>query len=141
MFAETRRVAADYAYRWLSAALRAERARREGASVLQALGIDADAPAPHSAEARADVVRERGEVYGGPATAPLDRAARQARALALARSGRTWQAPAYAEAFQVGLQTAARDLRLLAEQGLLRAEGRTRGRRYVWAGEAHLPAR
>jgi hypothetical protein len=47
---------------------------------------------------------------------------------------------AYATALAVSVDTALLDLRGLVDHGLVRAEGTTKDRRYVLAGDAGAPA-
>jgi hypothetical protein len=111
IYAETRDLAEDYAFRWLAAA---RKAQREGG----AAGQVAESVPLFQAGPSAGVV-------------VLDRVGRQVAALRQARAGRAWTASEYAAAFGVGHQTAWLDLVDLVDRGDLAAEGSRRTRRYV----------
>jgi tetratricopeptide (TPR) repeat protein/transcriptional regulator with XRE-family HTH domain len=66
---------------------------------------------------------------------PLSRAERQAWALDCLRADGPLSPRAYAQALHVSIDTALLDLRALKERGLVRAEGTTKDRRYVLAGD------
>lgn len=134
LFAETSKLAAELAFRWLAASLRAERSRARGVPLLVELGLAG--PPPGEGGVRAEPLRagEDRAAYVARCQAPPDREARLATAAQSARAGRVWTVRAYAEAFGVSAATAASDLKELVRRGVLRGEGRTRGRRYLAAG-------
>jgi len=105
LFADNRRLAEDYAYRWLAAAARLA--------------------APASASTPGDAGRAQRPL---PLGDPPDR---RAAALAEARAGRAWTGADYAARFGVSRATALADLNALVAAGALRAEGATRSRRYL----------
>jgi tetratricopeptide (TPR) repeat protein len=70
-----------------------------------------------------------------PAGARLSRTDRHAWALACLRAEGALSPRAYARALGVSVDTALLDLRELVDRGLVRAEGTTRDRRYVLAGD------
>lgn len=109
LFADNRKLAEDYAYRWLAAAARLT-AREAGTP---------------DGRARAQPQQR---------SLPLsDPPSRQAAALAEARAGRVWTGADYAACFGVSRATALADLNVLVAAGALTAEGATRSRRYVAA--------
>ncbi len=113
MFAETRGIAEDYAYRWLSAAYKAYRYRPDDAN---------DDPSP---ELPADIRQQT-------RTIPiLDGYGRRSTAAAEARRGKTWTSREYADRFEVSRATANKDLKELVEMGVLQARGSRRTRHYV----------
>jgi len=121
LFADTRDLAEDFAFRWLAAAQRA------------------DAERAAMAERQPRAVHESGGPYGasyGPPVAiqpPLrvhDRAGRLAEALAMADRGIVWTTAAYAAHFGITAATAWQDLTRLVAAGALVAEGSRRGRHY-----------
>jgi hypothetical protein len=106
LFAETRDLAQDWAYRWLAACVHAARGGAGAPAVrapLEAAEVGPDWPA------------------GGAAL--LDAGARREFALARARQGEVWTHASLAAACGVTAVTAAKDLRALAAKGLLVAEG------------------
>jgi len=134
LFAESGPLAADLAYRWLSACMSLRRAARRGRSASEALG---------------EVLSEQG-AGGGPlftpsqpalpglldgrsvsrAEAPLDQAGRQALALAhVAECGAVTVAE-HAARCGVSPPTASKDLHALVAEGRLVAHGRARGLRF-----------
>jgi hypothetical protein len=117
MFAETPRLAQEWAYRWLAAASRAERSRGQPAVIV--LG----APALQT------------ELPYGPSV--LDAASRRALLAREALSGTSWTRQRAAERCRVTPATAAADLRRLLTEGVLRVVGTGRKRTYV-AGTASL---
>ena len=134
LFAESGPLAAGLAYRWLSAALRLARAEAAGegvAEVLQAsLGVEPppDPPADAPLFAAVPVV----EVLRAGTTA--GREGRLRDALARARAGESLTIRAHALLHGVDATTASLDLNGLARDGLLRAEGKGRARRFVAPG-------
>lgn len=105
MFAETRALAEDYAYRWLAASAHAEHVVR-------------DEPAA--------TVREEAAAYPGPEL--LDAVRRQEIAREGAAEGIVWTTAAFATRCGVSAATAGKDLKALVDRGELVAEGR--GRHY-----------
>lgn len=144
LFAETGPLAADLAYRWLSASLRLARAQSAGETVpdtlAEALGPSYGAASPEAtASDAAAALREtplfaatqRVEVAQGAAS--LDRASRQRDALARARAGATLTIKEHAERHGVTAATASFDLRDLERRGLLEAHGQRRSLRFTAA--------
>ncbi|MGH2499008.1 MAG: ERCC4 domain-containing protein [Candidatus Limnocylindria bacterium] len=113
MFAETRAIAEDWAYRWLSACVRAE-SQRYQIPLLDERAI-ADPTAQEAPSA-------------GPRV--LDAQARRSLLVAEAERGTEWTSRAAAERCRVTPQTATRDLKGLVGEGLLVAEGAGRSVRY-----------
>jgi len=113
MFAETRSLAEDWAYRWLAACLAAERA--------------AAGAGPREARAIGEPALQY-ELPLGPRV--LDAGARRGLLLKEAEGGARLSAREAAARCGVSPATAANDLRALVASGLLRAEGSGRGRRY-----------
>lgn len=115
MFAETRQLAEEWAYRWLAAAARADGPRAIPLLDERALG-----------EARV--------AYEGTPRL-LDAAARRARLLEAANAGAEWTSRAAARSSGVTQVTAAADLAALVREGRLHVTGAGTKRRYV----ARLP--
>ncbi len=147
LFAESAKLAADLAYRWLSACQRLDRATREGASLAEALAWDAAAGERAREAMPGDGAPLQSPLFDPPAIrrgtpvvrgdAPLSRAARQRLALERARAGETWTLGTYAECYGVGKPTASGDLWELVARGELRALGNKRSLRFVlWVEEA-----
>lgn len=113
MYAETRQLAEDWAYRWLAACARAE-AEPYAMPLLDERAI----AEPQLAEA-------------GPRPRVLDAAARREAMLAEARAGTTWTSRSAAERFDVAQATALADLTALVREGKLRVIGRGRSRAYA----------
>jgi hypothetical protein len=107
MFAETRSLAEDYAYRWLGASAQAEHVLR-------------DEPA--------GAVREDPATYPGPEI--LDAVRRRQIAVEEAARGVVWTTAAFAARCGVTQVTAWKDLKGLVDQGLLVTDGGRRTRRY-----------
>jgi hypothetical protein len=115
-FAETPKIAQDWAYRWLAAAAKADRERYQIPLLEErALG---------------DPV-----LVAGPSTGSrmLDSAERRAVAVREAQTGSAWTSRSLAERCGVTQTTAAGDLRALVREGRLRSEGAGRSRRYIRA--------
>lgn len=119
MFAETRALAEDYAYRWLAACVHAENAAADAPA--------ADAPAAAAPAAPAGV-RERPPRYPGPQM--IDAAQRRRIALREAAQGAIWTTAGFAARCGVTPVTAWKDLKALVDAGLLVAEGGRRTRSY-----------
>ena len=117
MFAETPRLAQEWAYRWLAAASRAERSLEQPAVIV--LG----APALQT------------ELPYGPSV--LDAASRRSVLAREALSGTAWTTHNAAERCRVTQATAAADLRRLVTEGVLRVDGTGPKRKYI-AGIASL---
>ena len=115
MFAETRQLAEEWAYRWLAAAARVDSPRAVPLLDERALG---EAPIAYEGRPRL-----------------LDAAARRSRLLDAANAGTEWTSRAAARSCGVTQVTAAADLAALASEGLLRVIGAGTKRRYV----ARLP--
>lgn len=133
VFAETRDLAEDFAFRWLAAALKAEDARasvRPGGKIpgVAEAGIDYGSAAP-SGTLWGQPAQRTGEAVQRP-LAVHDREGRLTEALAMARRGHVWTSSAYAEHFHVNQTTAWKDLTDLVAAGSLVAEGGRRTRRY-----------
>jgi hypothetical protein len=111
MFAETRQLAEEWAYRWLAAAARVDVPRAVPLLDARALG---EAPI----------------AYGGRPRL-LDAAARRARLLEAANAGTEWTSRTAARACGVTQVTAAADLAALVREGRLRLTGAGTKRRYV----------
>jgi hypothetical protein len=107
MFAETRSLAEDYAYRWLAASAHAEHVPNDGP---------------------AQAVREEPARYPGPQI--LDAVRRRQIALEEAAQGVTWTTAAFAARCGVTQVTAWKDLKALVDQGILVAKGDRRTRTY-----------
>ena len=146
LFAETGPLAADLAYRWLSASLRLARAQGAGetvpdtlaASLGPAYGALPSAPEAAAGDAAAALreaplfaATQRVEV--GRDTASLDREGRQREALARARAGAPLTIKEHAERHGVTAATAALDLRDLERRGLLEGHGQRRSLRFTAA--------
>jgi len=108
MFAETRSLAEDYAYRWLAACARAERV------------VHAAPPV--------EAVHEVHAPYPGPQV--LDALQRRQLALQEAVQGVVWTTAAFAARCGVRPVTAWKDVKATVDQGLLVADGGRRIRRY-----------
>jgi len=115
MFAETRQLAEEWAYRWLAAAARADSPRALPLLDERALG---EAPIAYEGRPRL-----------------LDAAARRSRLLAAADAGTDWTSRSAARSCGVTQLTAAADLAALVREGRLRVTGAGTKRRYV----ARLP--
>ncbi len=116
MFAETRGIGEDYAYRWLSAAHKAYHSRAgtgEGTSPTDDDHID--------------------EIRGIPI---MDAYGRRSAAAAEALRGRTWTSREYADRFDVSRGTATNDLKELVKMGVLESRGSRRTRHYVASEDA-----
>ena len=110
MFAETRSIAENYAYRWLSAAYKAY----------------------HFYQTHEASEESKGNPLEQTKAIPiLDAYGRRSTAAAEARRGTTWTSREYAERFDVSRHTARSDLKKLVEMGILEPRGRTRNRHYV----------
>jgi len=148
LFAETRDLAEDFAFRWLAAArkvavegLLAGTGARE-APVLGKVVLDEGVQDTAASEAAS------AGVTGAPGLRPAasgspgiqlgllvnDRAGRIEAAARLAREGRVWTTAEYASRFGVSGPTAWNDLTRLVEAGVLVTRGGRRDRRYVAAG-------
>lgn len=110
MFAETRQLAEDWAYRWLGAASRVEQPR-----AIPLLDERAFGEAPIAYEGRSRM---------------LDASARRSLLLREAASGTLWTSRAAAERCGVTQVTALADLSALVREGTLRVDGAGRKRRY-----------
>ncbi|MBO8140934.1 MAG: ERCC4 domain-containing protein [Firmicutes bacterium] len=124
VFAETRALAEEYAYRWLAAA---HKALTEPRAPLYE-------PARRPTGTQLALETHAGDGFGFSASratpAVRDRQARLAAALQLADGGRAWTTAAYAAHFGVSQSTAGNDLRLLVRAGALKPEGTGSARRY-----------
>jgi hypothetical protein len=78
-------------------------------------------------------------VLDSPGGRRLSRTERQAWALEHLRTAGSLSPRAYATALTVSVDTALRDLQELRDRGLVQAEGTTKDRRYVLAGEDVVP--
>jgi hypothetical protein len=111
MFAETRPLAEDWAYRWLAACL--------------------DADAPHAMPLLDErAIAEPFLRDAEPHPRLLDAAARRAALLRDAEAGRVWTSRTAAERCGVTQRTAAGDLAALVRDGRLKVQGRGRSRAY-----------
>ena len=130
LFAETPKLAADLAYRWLAACLKQARG---GSSVTDPL--PATRSVPSESGALASELRAQGPDASAPLFAtlggsPLPPEERRADALRRAADGTAWTPRAYAATYGVTAQTAGNDLRALRDRDALTAVGRGRGLRY-----------
>ncbi len=115
-FAETPKIAQDWAYRWLAAAAKADRDRYQIPLLEErALGDPVAIAEPHAG------------------SRVLDAAERRAIAVREAEGRHAWTSRTLAERCGVTQLTAASDLRALVREGRLRIEGASRSRRYVRA--------
>ena len=114
MFAETRQLAEDWAYRWLAACGRADQPFAMPLLDERALGEPA---LSHESRPRM-----------------LDAAARRAALAREAEAGHVWTSREAAERSGVAQLTAAADLGTLVREGSLVVVGRGRARAYRWAG-------
>lgn len=151
LFAETGPLAADLAYRWLSASLRLARAHGRGVTTAEALsdalgpaygdeplatdgtvGSAAATTAPLAAPRDAPLFAGRVEVAVARADAPLDRAGRQRALLERLEAApeETVTVKQHAERSGVSAPTAALDLRDLEQRGDLIARGARRSLRF-----------
>ncbi len=110
MFAETRGIAENYAYRWLSAAYKAYH-------FYQNRGASDESESNPLEQTRAIPI--------------LDAYGRRSTAAAEARRGTIWTSKEYAERFEVSRHTARSDLKKLVEMGILEPRGSNRNRHYV----------
>jgi hypothetical protein len=135
LFAESGPLAADLAYRWLSASLRLARAQAAGEAVdvvlSAALGVAFPREDPAPIPGAAPLFAALGPVDVRRADTSADRAGRQHDALARARAGEPLTVKEHAIRHGVDPATAARDLRDLEADGALRAEGQRRSLRFV----------
>ncbi len=115
-FAETPKIAQDWAYRWLAACAKADRDRYQ-IPLLEERAI-------------ADPVALAEPAVGSRL---LDAAERRALIVREARAGVAWTSRSAAERSGVARATAAADLKALVREGQLRIEGAGRARRYVSA--------
>lgn len=142
LFADAGPLAADLAYRWLSASLHLAGAVRSGVSVPDTLGralgagygnaatsagASAGASAPPSEAPLFDVTPT---LQPHARHAPPARAHRQHAALERARAGETLSVKAHAERFAISTATASLDLWELERRGALRATGSRRSLRF-----------
>ena len=136
LFAESGPLAADLAYRWLSASLRLARAASAGEAIGEVLGAALGVPSPNddpNSETPGDapLFAALGPVQVLRAATSADRSGRQRDALARARAGEPLTVRDHAVRHGVEPATAARDLRELEAEGALRAEGNRRSLRFV----------
>jgi hypothetical protein len=134
LFAESGPLAADLAYRWLSASLRLARAQAAGEAVDVVLGAALGAPAPNDPgppPANAPLFAAPGPVQVMRDATTADRAGRQGDALARARAGEPLTVKDHATRHGIDPATASRDLRELEAEGALRAEGQRRSLRFL----------
>jgi hypothetical protein len=134
LFAESGPLAADLAYRWLSASLRLARAQAAGEAVEVVLGAALGAPSPNDPgppPADAPLFAASGPVHVMRDATTADRTGRQRDALARARAGEPLTVKEHAVRHGIDPATAARDLRELEADGALRAEGQRRSLRFL----------
>jgi tetratricopeptide (TPR) repeat protein len=111
-------------------------ARTDVARAQQALSMLPGTPPGNAAlQAMAALSSGHGDDAASPTGARLSRPQRQAWVLERLRANGPLSPRAYAQALAVSVDTALLDLRELVGQGLVRAEGTTRDRRYVLAGD------
>ncbi|HHY46568.1 MAG TPA: hypothetical protein GX506_04620 [Firmicutes bacterium] len=157
IFAETRGIAQDIAYRWLSAAVVVLRGKFE---VQNDLNRDGWQPVSYSLPGTAPTAPAVGAVAAVAAVAEdpagwnlagrnmklpsagaipsnagavyvKDRLGRQREALLLAHQGHAWTVRSYQEHFQVSTTTAYKDLEALVQQGDLTPVGSRRPKQYI----------
>jgi hypothetical protein len=109
-------------------------ARLDVGLVEQALGAVQGEPPRHGVPVQSRQGLRREQAAGGR----LARRERQAWALECLRATGSLSPGAYAQGLAISTDTALLDLRELVARGLVRAEGATRNRRYVLAGESSL---
>jgi hypothetical protein len=134
LFAESGPLAADLAYRWLSASLRLARAQAAGEAVEVVLGAALGVPNPcdpNPPPADAPLFAALGAVDVLRAATSADRQGRQRDALARARAGEPLTVKEHALRHGIDPATASRDLRDLEAEGALRAEGSRRSLRFL----------
>jgi hypothetical protein len=134
LFAESGPLAADLAYRWLSASLRLARAQDAGEAVDVVLAAALGVPAPNDpdpAPADTPLFAAPSPVHVMRDTTTADRAGRQREALARARAGEAITVKDHAVRHGIDPATASRDLRELEAEGALRAEGQRRSLRFL----------
>lgn len=142
LFAESGPLAADLAYRWLSASLRLARTHAQGVTRDQALaqalgsGYGAGAAAPRAltpAPGETPLFAAATGVTPLRTDAPLDRDGRQRAALAQLERGELEALTVrdYAALFGVHAATASQDLRDLEQRALLQASGNRRSLRFT----------
>lgn len=150
LFAETRSIAQDMAYRWLSAAVVVLREKYEAqddpnqddwqpaspslsgiaptasaTGAVAAVAAVAEDPAGWNPVGRSMKLSDAGAIY------VKDRLGRQREALLLAHQGRAWTVRSYQEHFQVSTATAYKDLEALVQQGDLTPVGSRRPKQYI----------
>ena len=134
LFAEAGPLAAGLAYRWLSASLRLARAQAAGTSVAEVLHASLGVEPPPEPPADAPLFAAAPVVQVLRTSTTAGRESRLRAALARARAGETLTIRAHARLHGVDATTASLDLNGLAREGLLRAEGKGRARRFVSTG-------
>src|SRR5690606_32785787 len=134
LFAESGPLAADLAYRWLSACMSLRRAAHRGRSASEALGeVLSEQGAGSGPLFTPQQPETTGLLDGRPVTrveAPLDQAGRQALALAHVAECGTITVAELAARCGVTSPTASKDLHALVAEGRLVAHGRARGLRF-----------
>lgn len=134
LFAESGPLAADLAYRWLSACMSLRRAAHRGRSASEALGEVLSEQGAGSGPLFTPQQPETTGLFDGrPVTrveAPLDQAGRQALALAHVAECGTITVAELAARCGVTSPTASKDLHALVAEGRLVAHGRARGLRF-----------
>lgn len=120
MFAETRALAEDWAYRWLAASLRAERGLSQ--PLLRAVADDSAAPTPPPG-----LIEDRTPLF--------DAEARRSLIVREANAGIRWTTRLLAKRAGVTSATAAKDLKNAASEGVL--IGEKVGRETVYAVGKH----
>ncbi|HHY99428.1 MAG TPA: hypothetical protein GX509_11900 [Firmicutes bacterium] len=151
IFAETRGMAQDMAYRWLSAAAVVLRGQIETQKETQE-GLDPDSwrqtdpeETAHASYSPSGIVPTTSQtsivaedLVEGNAAAPVyvkDRLGRHREALLLAQQGCIWTISSYQEHFQVSAATAYNDIKDLIEQGHLTSTGSKHPKQYVYRKE------
>jgi hypothetical protein len=139
LFAETGPLAAGLAYRWLSAASRLARAEAAGEGIAEVLSaaLGVEPPANPPADQPADALAAAPLFAAAPAVQVLrastasGREGRLRDALERARAGEPLTIRAHAARHGVDPTTGSLDLNGLVRDGLLRAEGHGRARRFL----------
>lgn len=140
LFAESGPLAADLAYRWMSACMSLRRSARRGRSTAEALGDVLDKRSTVADEQPA--IPQSGPLFEVPmgsrsvtrSEVPLDRKGRQQLAVERVKECGSLTVAMHASDCGVTGQTAAKDLHELVAEGVLVAHGRGRGLRFEYGG-------
>jgi hypothetical protein len=135
LFAETRGIAQNMAYRWLSAAVVVLREGFEGAGETVPWNDTQTASAVAEGHVGWDLTGQDTVPSDSGAVSVRDHVGRVREALVLAQRGSVWTARSYQEHFRVSATTAYRDLEALVQEGYLTPTKTKRPKRFVWAAE------